>query len=143
MLARIINTGKGWFDGAPRNLRPLHFRQYSDNIVRLLGMRKIADDIHESIEQSLECSNEIDCIHSKLQWALGLVDNVLYSSQDFPATQLESKFLPRALTRDEFVKAKIFILTQMAHVQSNPTARNWYLNDAMLLDIWLQNSFHS
>jgi len=39
--------------------------------------------------------------------------------------------MPRTLTREEFLKTKIFILTELGHVQTNPTARNWYLNDAM------------
>jgi len=42
-------------------------------------------------------------------------------------------FHPRKFTQEEFLKSKIFILQSIAEVQSNPTARNWYLNEANIL----------
>ena len=42
-------------------------------------------------------------------------------------------FHPRKYTKEEFLKSKIFILKSIAEVQSNPTARNWYLNEANII----------
>ena len=41
--------------------------------------------------------------------------------------------MPRQLSREEFLKTKIFILTELANVQSSPLARNWYLNEANIM----------
>lgn len=122
----------GWFDGHSRNLRPLHHTEYSQNIVRLTGGAKIiAAEIHTAIEESINCKKNIDCIHNKLQWALQLIDNVLAANLPDDFSVLDSKYMPRTLTHEEFVKTKIYILTELGHAQSNPTARNWYLNDAL------------
>ena len=49
------------------------------------------------------------------------------------AVELILDFHPRKYTQEEFLKSKIFILQSIAEVQSNPTARNWYLNEANIL----------
>ena len=51
-------------------------------------------------------------------------------------SHLGSNFLPRVQTRDDFLRAKIFILRELASVQTNPLARNWYLNEAYRLFIY-------
>lgn len=123
----------GWFDGAARNLRPLHHAEHSKHIVKLAGgVKNVALDIHRTIEESKNCHEDLDCIHNNLQWALQLTDNLLAAKLPDDITVLDTLYMPRTMTYEEFIKTKIFILTELGNVQSNPTARNWYLNDAMI-----------
>ena len=77
----VYDSYIGWFDGLPRNLRPLHHADISRNTIRLAGGAKnVAKEIHAAIEDSVKCNDDIECIHNSLQWALQLVDNLLAGS---------------------------------------------------------------
>ena len=60
-----------------KNLRPLSFKKYSENILELAGIEKIAIKIHESIEKSQNCDEDLECIHLRLSSTL--IDNKLLS----------------------------------------------------------------
>ena len=62
----IYDSYIGWFDGISKNLRPLSFKKYSENILELAGIEKIAMKIHEAIEKSKNCDEDLECIHSRL-----------------------------------------------------------------------------
>ena len=53
-----------------KNLRPLSFKKYSENILELAGIEKITIEIHESIEKSQNCDEDLECIHSRLSSTL-------------------------------------------------------------------------
>ena len=61
-------------------------------------------------EKAKQCGKDIDCIHYELQWALKLSNHLSDIGQG-----------------DKTVKLKI--LNEMANVQTNPLARNWYLQE--------------
>ena len=62
----IYDSYIGWFDGVSKNLRPLSFEKYSENILELAGIENISMKIHESIAKSQHCDEDLECIHSRL-----------------------------------------------------------------------------
>ena len=66
--------------------------------------------IMAQFEKAKQCGNDIDCIHYELQWALKLSYHLSHIGQSDKTVQLK-------------------ILNEMANVQTNPLARNWYLQE--------------
>lgn len=98
------------------------------------GAVNIASAIRQQQQKSIDCSGEIDCIQNELQWGLELTQSLLDcncvdSTMELPT----SSFLPDSLTEDSIKTTKVFILEEIAKVQTNPTARNWYLQEANAL----------
>ena len=70
-----------------------------------------------------------------MQWGLELTQSLLdCDCVDSASGSLsDSSFLPDSLAEDSIKTTKVFILEEMAKVQTNPTARNWYLQEANAL----------
>ena len=68
----------GWFDGLPRNLRSLHPKISSKKLLKISGKEALVQNLLESVREGQICGDSA-CAHENLQWALELVDVLLYS----------------------------------------------------------------
>ena len=97
----------GWFDGLPRNLRPLHPKVSSPKILKLAGKEAIVQHLLESIQAGQSCSNSA-CAHENLQWALELVDILLYSGS-LVLVDFHKKIVKKSTRKNRSNQASIFI----------------------------------
>jgi len=102
---RAFFAGKiGWFDGNPTHLFPLSEQKQSARLLALMGKEKIISELATAMEQQ------------DYQWALHLTDWLLQSSDTI-----------------EIKRTRIDALRQIADVQMNAPARNYYLTCAFEL----------
>ena len=99
------------------------------------GPVNVANAIRKQQQKSIDCLGDINCIQNELQWGLELTQSLLdCGCIDSASDSLSvSSFLPDSLAEDSIKTTKVFILEEMAKVQTNPTARNWYLQEANTL----------
>ena len=99
------------------------------------GPVNVANAIRKQQQKSIGCFGDINCIQNELQWGLELTQSLLdCGCIDSASDSLTSDlFLPDSLAEDAIKTTKVFILEEMAKVQTNPTARNWYLQEANAL----------
>ena len=101
----------GWFDGRAVNLRRLPVKTESQKTVDLAGgVENVKKQILTQFEKAQQCGKDIECIHYEMQWALKLSYHLCDIGKGEKTVQLK-------------------ILNEMANVQTNPLARNWYLQE--------------
>ena len=88
------------------------------------GPVNVANAIRKQQQKSIDCSGNINCIQNELQWGLELTQSLLdCDCIDSASDSLSvSSFLPDSLAEDAIKTTKVFILEEMAKVQTNPTA---------------------
>ena len=99
----VFNGKIGWFDGNPTTLLPLPEREQAERIIAMGGG---AETVYTHLGEAIASGDH--------QWAMQLADYLLAAEH----------------RTAEVVQIKIRALREIARLQINPTARNYYLSFA-------------
>lgn len=101
-------------------------KQESQNIIDLAGgPARINEQIDSQFEKAKRCNQDLMCIKTELQWALRLS----YMLSDIgKGTVKVYRAVHHFLTLGN-TDVKLKILSEMGNLETNPLARNWYLQE--------------